>query len=136
MTIGILILTHGAVGSALLSALRAFLGPDATANVDALDIAVGEPKESVAGKVKAGVDRLDQGQGVLVACDLYGATPANCALALKQAGVPLEVVCGVNLPMLLKLCSYPRSGTTPTALAHGAAETAIRSVRIVEGGSV
>ena len=51
--------------------------------------------------------RVDQGEGVLILTDLYGASPSNLAARLTQLGTPARRVSGLNLPMLLRVCNYP-----------------------------
>jgi len=58
--------------------------------------------EDLTKEITAAIKKLDQGQGVLILTDLFGGTPSNLSLSLLKAG-KVEVVTGVNLPMLLKL---------------------------------
>ena len=67
---------------------------------------VEELKKEIAGAIK----KLDQGQGVLILTDLFGGTPSNISISFLKPG-KVEVVTGVNLPMLLKL-SEMREGTS------------------------
>ncbi|MSP16621.1 MAG: PTS fructose transporter subunit IIA [Myxococcales bacterium] len=130
--IGLLLITHGGAGRELLAAAN-LLVADGLAPCDALTIAIGEVREVVAAAVADAAARLDEGAGVLMLCDLHGATPANCALALKHAGHNVEVLCGLSLPMLLKAATAPRTDSTVAALARLAAATAVRSVRFADG---
>ena len=70
----------------------------------------------------------------LIVCDLQGSTAANCCVDLKKTGRNVEVLGGVSLPMLVKIAS-PDRRTTPAQLAKAAADTAIRSVRLGNGGT-
>lgn len=98
--IGVLITTHGDLGSEFIKVVELIRGSlkgvmhlsmDQTKGVDEL-------KKEIATTLK----KLDQGQGVLILTDLFGGTPSNIALSFLKEG-KVEVVTGVNLPMLLKL---------------------------------
>lgn len=98
--IGVLITTHGNLGKELIRAAElikgglkgiAFVSVDQTEKVDEIN------KE-----ISSAIKKLDQGQGVLVLTDLFGGTPSNISLSYLKEG-KLEVVTGVNLPMLLKI---------------------------------
>jgi mannose PTS system EIIA component len=130
--VGIVIVTHGAAGEAMLATVSRLLGPAAVAAVSAVDIGVGEAKETVKEKVAAAIASTDLGAGVVVVCDLHGSTPTNCAIELMHDEA-VAVVCGVNLPMLVKLVSAPRVGVTPAELARSAVDTAVRSIRVEKG---
>ena len=98
--IGVLITAHGNLGGELIKAVELIKGNikgvfhlsmDQTKSVEEL-------KKEIAGAIK----KLDQGQGVLILTDLFGGTPSNISLSFLKPG-KVEVVTGVNLPMLLKL---------------------------------
>jgi mannose PTS system EIIA component len=131
--VGVVIVTHGSAGEAMLTTLTRLLGADAVDGVSAVDISVGEDKEHVKSRVTDAVTRADIGGGVVVACDLHGSTPTRCAVELMHDDA-VAVVCGVNLPMLMKLLTAPRAGLAPADVARQAVDTAVRSIR-VEGGS-
>jgi len=106
MSVGVLIITHNAIGEQLLAAATATLGfcPIHTAS---LAVQRDCDVESVEHAALALIDELDKdGQGVLILTDALGATPSNIGsrLASKRA---LTVVAGVNLPMLLRIFNYP-----------------------------
>jgi PTS system mannose-specific IIA component len=61
------------------------------------------------GEVVEAVHQVDDGSGVLILCDMFGGTPSNVCLS-AECGTPVEVVTGVNLPMLLKLATARASG--------------------------
>jgi mannose/fructose-specific phosphotransferase system component IIA len=134
--VGVVILTHGPAGADMVATLARLLGPAAVAGFVAVEVRIGEAKAEVHLDLDAAVRQADAGAGVLVACDLHGSTPANCAVEDMRGrlpGVELAVISGVSLPMLMKLATAPRTGTTPAGLAQAAVDTAIRSIR-VEGG--
>ncbi|MFY9824974.1 MAG: PTS fructose transporter subunit IIA [Thermoanaerobaculia bacterium] len=98
--IGKLILTHGGLARELLSAASVISGHPSSFEALALDWS--DPFEEARGKVGTALARLDQGQGVLILTDMYGGTPCNVAMTFYQPG-RVEVVTGVNLPMVVKL---------------------------------
>ena len=120
--IGVLILTHGTLGEALLRAAGHVLG-SRPLRAEALGIAAGESPEAFLGRTQAALERVDAGQGVLLLTDIFGATPANVALKLLSDG-RVEGVSGVNLPMLLRALTH-RTEPLPDVVAkaqEGAAE--------------
>ena len=98
--IGVLITTHGNLGSEFLKVAEMIRGP----LKDVMHISVDQTKgvEDLKKDINAAIKKLDQGQGVLILTDLFGGTPSNLSLSLLKQG-KVEVVTGVNLPMLLKL---------------------------------
>jgi PTS system mannose-specific IIA component len=96
-----LILTHGNLAEALVDTAARIVGELRDVQFLALDW--NEPREALLERLSAVIERLDQGRGVLVLTDLYGDTPSNLALSLVDPG-RVEVVTGVNLPMVLRLC--------------------------------
>jgi mannose/fructose-specific phosphotransferase system component IIA len=131
--VAVLIVTHGGAAAAMRAALETLVGPAAVRGIAVLTVAPREPRASLLERASEALARLDQGAGVLVVCDLFGATPMNCVMELKRDGRRLEVLGGVNLPMLVKLATVDRTAATVAELARLAAETAIRSIRLGEG---
>ena len=96
---GILVITHAKLGRELVNAAEFILG-----KIDNLEtIAVeGTPEvEHLKRMLSSSLERLDQGQGVIVLTDMFGGTPNNISLAFLKPG-QVEVVTGINLPMLIK----------------------------------
>lgn len=98
--VGKLILTHGGLARELLQAANVISGRLTGFEALALDWSDGFDEART--KVAAALQRLDQGDGVLVLTDMYGGTPCNIAMTFFQAG-KVEVLTGVNLPMVLRL---------------------------------
>ena len=106
--IGVLITAHGNLGGELLKAVELIKG-----NMKGvLQLSMDQTKgvEELKKEIGSAIKKLDQGQGVLILTDLFGGTPSNIALSFLKPG-KVEVVTGVNLPMLLKL-SDMREGAT------------------------
>jgi PTS system mannose-specific IIA component len=98
--IGVLITTHGNLGSEFLKVAEMIKGTLKSVMHISMDQTTGV--EELTKEITAAIKKLDQGQGVLILTDLFGGTPSNLSLSLLKAG-KVEVVTGVNLPMLLKL---------------------------------
>jgi mannose PTS system EIIA component len=113
--IGTLILTHGGAARELLAAAQRIAGP--LPGFEALCLDWNEPIDDLKGEVRAAVGRLDQGQGVLILTDMFGSTPCNVASTLLSEG-RVEILSGVNLPMVMRLACQPRLEGNLKELAH------------------
>lgn len=122
--VGVVVITHGDLGEALLRSASGLVGP--LAAVRAAGFGSGQPAAEVRSSVRAAADAVDDGEGVLFLVDLAGSTPCNACVA-ECATRSAEVLCGVNLPMLLKLASSDRTAG-PAALASELERTAQRSI--------
>ena len=100
--IGIVIVTHADLGMQLLCTAQEIVGP--LLRVEAVSIQASEEIDKARKKIEGVLARVDDGSGVLVLTDLFGGTPSNLVLSYLETS-RLEVVTGVNLPMLMKLPS-------------------------------
>ena len=105
MTVGLLLITHQPLGADLLRVAAEIFGTR-PARAEALDVANDSPRELVLTHAQRLAERLDDGDGVLILTDIYGASPANLALALRDRHPRTRVVAGVNLPMVLRALTY------------------------------
>lgn len=98
--IGVLVTTHGNLGSELIRAAELIRG----SLKGIIHVSVDQKKgvEDLKKEINTAIKKLDQGQGVLILTDLFGGTPSNISLSFLKEG-KVEVITGVNLPMLLKL---------------------------------
>jgi len=105
MTIGVLIISHGQLGQAMLdiSVKTLSVCPLAT---KVLDVSFECDPDILAEKARKMVLELDSGDGVLILTDLCGATPSNIASRLARIS-RVMVVAGINLPMLIRVLNYP-----------------------------
>lgn len=103
--VGVLLLTHGRLGEALLDCARHVLGGNVPEHVAVLSAGQDEPVEEVEAKARQLLSTLNQGGGVLVLTDLLGATPARVAARLIEPG-RVEALSGVSLPMVLRALNY------------------------------
>ena len=102
--IGILIVSHGAFGEALIHCASHVLGKRPL-RVRQVGVTVHDDPQAMLPQAQELVRQLDDGDGVLVLTDIYGATPGNIALKLLEAG-KVEGLSGVNLPMLIRALTY------------------------------
>lgn len=111
--IGVLLVTHGAFGEHLLHAAQTILGPQEGCAVVPVDDT--RPMDAVLEDIKNHVRRLDRGSGVLILTDMFGGTPSNLSLSLLLQE-KVEVVSGVNLPLLLKALTCRTGSLNQVAL--------------------
>jgi len=124
--IGKLILTHGGVARELLAAANVISGR--LSGFEALSLDWSDGFDEARTKVGEALERLDQGEGVLILTDMYGGTPCNIAMTFFKVG-KTEVLTGVNLPMVLRLaCQAGAEETSVSQLARWLQDKAQRSV--------
>ena len=105
MSVGILLITHEGIGSALVATATRLLG-QLPLRAEALEVPYDADAEALLPIASAAVRRVDGGAGVLVLTDLYGATPSNLAAKVAQLGTSVRRISAVNLPMLLRIMNY------------------------------
>ena len=98
--IGIVVVTHGQLATELLNAAETIVGD--LPRFTAVSIGWHEDTQDAREEIAAAIGRVQQGQGVLILTDMFGGTPSNLAMTFLTQG-RVEVVTGVNLPMLIKL---------------------------------
>lgn len=124
MSVGILLLTHPGVGSSLLHTATRILGETALAT-RCLEVPPGSDVVAATTSARDLIRDIDDGDGVLILTDVYGATPSNVACSLHSDGGS-TVVAGLNLPMLIRTFNYP--GDDLTHLAERASEGGARGI--------
>lgn len=118
--IGILIISHGNLGDSLIHCANHVLG-EKSQYLTSLSITTHDDPDAAVAKALGLVKQLDQGDGVLILCDICGATPCNIASRLISPG-RVECLAGVNLPMLVRALTYrsePLAVTMEKALMGG-----------------
>ena len=98
--IGLVLVTHGALADEFKLAMEHVVGPQEF--VEAIAIGPEDNAESRRDDILAALDRADSGDGVIILTDMFGGTPSNLAISVMQ-NRKVEVIAGVNLPMLVKL---------------------------------
>jgi len=105
MAVGILLVTHPGIGPALIAVATRLLR-QLPLKTEAFEISFDADPDALLPAASAALRRVDDGQGVLVLTDLYGATPSNLAAQLARLGTPVRRVSALNLPMLLRVMNY------------------------------
>ena len=105
--IGVVVVTHGQLATELVNAAETIVG-DMPAFA-AVSIGWHEDTEDARHEIEQAVVRVDKGSGVLILTDMFGGTPSNLAMTFLVQG-KLEVITGVNLPMLIKLANQLEQG--------------------------
>ncbi len=104
--IGMVLVTHGRLADELVAAMEHVVGPQP--NVAAVCIGPDDDMERRRKDILDSVAACDDGQGVVVLTDMFGGTPSNLAISIMDKA-KVEVIAGVNLPMLIKLASVRHS---------------------------
>ncbi len=97
--IGLLIVTHGHLGSELLKTAEFILGSIEACSTISIDGHLSP--ESIRAEIEKGISKVDCGKGVLILTDMFGGTPSNISLSFLNPN-RVEVLTGANLPMLIK----------------------------------
>ncbi|BCT92828.1 hypothetical protein LYSHEL_18520 [Lysobacter helvus] len=105
MSVGILLITHEGIGSALLAVATRLLR-QLPLKTEAFEVPFDADPDALLPQASAALRRVDGGQGVLVLVDLYGASPSNLAARLSRIGTPVRRVSALSLPMLLRVMNY------------------------------
>ncbi len=100
--IGIVIITHGNLGEALLDTCSMITGE--SGRITSISVQAGDDVEDTRDRIASAIDGVKGDKGVILVVDMFGGTPSNISLSFL-GGDDIEVVTGVNLPMLTKLRS-------------------------------
>ena len=98
--IGIVIVTHGGLAREFLSALEHVHGPQT--QIATISIGPDDDMETRREEILAAIGKVDSGAGVILLTDMFGGTPSNLAISVMEKA-RVEVVAGINLPMLIRL---------------------------------
>ena len=112
--IGLVLVTHGGLATEFRIAMEHVVGPQ-----DAIETVCIGPEDDMEARradIAAAVERVNDGSGVILLTDLFGGTPSNLAISLLDAG-RIEVIAGINLPMLIRLESARRTMSVTQAVA-------------------
>jgi PTS system mannose-specific IIA component len=125
--IGILLVTHGRLAEDLRAA--ALTIQPGLERIVAVSLEWSETGEDAREKIRLGLERADEGDGAIILTDMFGGTPTNLTLPfLRKDGV--EIVTGVNLPMVVKCASLQKSGRPVTEVAHLVKDRGQRSIYV------
>jgi PTS system mannose-specific IIA component len=112
--IGIVLVTHGNLAREFLSAMEHVVGKQAQAR--AISIGPDDDMEERRAEILKAAEDVDTGDGTIVLTDMFGGTPSNLAISIMDRA-KVEVLAGVNLPMLIKLASVRVSEPLASAVA-------------------
>ncbi|WP_085809842.1 PTS sugar transporter subunit IIA [Sphingomonas sp. TZW2008] len=112
--IGLVLVTHGRLADEFVTAMEHVVGPQT--QVRTVAIGPDDDMEARRADIRTAIADVDAGRGVIVLTDLFGGTPSNLAISLMERG-RIEVIAGINLPMLIRLESARRKLGVAAAVA-------------------
>lgn len=112
--IGLVLVTHGRLADEFVTAMEHVVGPQD--QIGTVAIGPDDDMEARRADIRTAISTVDAGRGVIVLTDLFGGTPSNLAISLMERG-RVEVIAGINLPMLIRLESARKSMTVVAAVA-------------------
>jgi len=114
--VGLLLVSHGPLADALKETVHV-LEPEEETDLDALSLAWDEAPEEASRRLERAIAAADHGKGVVLLTDMFGGTPSNLAIAFLAPG-RVEIVSGMNLPMVVKARALARDGKDPREIAQ------------------
>ncbi|MFH0787564.1 MAG: PTS sugar transporter subunit IIA [Pseudomonadota bacterium] len=124
--IGIVIVTHCNLGRELVRSAEFIVG--SLSQTLAVSLNPDDQEKALRGKIAEAIEKVDTGEGVILLTDMFGGTPSNISLSFLADG-KVEVVTGVNLPMLIGLASK-REGKILNLVAQEIKEYGLRSIAL------
>lgn len=112
--IGLVLVTHGRLAVEFVTAMEHVVGPQTA--IEAICIGFEDDMEARRADIASAIAKVESGSGVIVLTDLFGGTPSNLAISLMEVG-RVEVIAGINLPMLIRLESARRRMKVVEAVA-------------------
>ena len=125
--IGALIVTHGNLAYELLNAARQIEAD--VAGIEAVPLEWSDTVDEAREKIAAGMDRIGRDRGVIIFTDMFGGTPSNISLSFLEQG-RIEIVTGVNLPMIVKFAMVKEEAKDVSTLAHVISEKGSKAIRV------
>jgi mannose PTS system EIIA component len=108
--VGILVVTHGKLADELISVVKFVISGNPNVKIEGLSLDQSKEFETFTQNIKKAIKKVDEGDGILLLTDMFGGTPSNISLTFLE-DKRVEVISGVNLPMLLKLATLSSSVT-------------------------
>ncbi len=125
--IGALIVTHGKLANELLNAAQKI---EAKAGVmEAVPLEWTDSVDEAREKIRKALDRIGEAEGVIIFTDMFGGTPSNISLSFLEKG-RVEIVTGVNLPMVVKFATMQHEAKDVSSLAHVICEKGSKAIRV------
>lgn len=114
--IGLILVTHGRLADQFVEAMEHVVGEQT--GVVTVCIGPNDDMEQRRSEIAEAIDEVDMGRGVIILTDLFGGTPSNLAISLLDAG-RVEVIAGINLPMLIRLAGARKNLSVVEAVEAG-----------------
>jgi len=127
--IGGLIVTHGQLAHELLSAARKIEAGAEITNIEAVPLEWTDTVDEAREKIAQALGRIGNGDGVIIFTDMFGGTPSNISLSFLEKD-RVEIVTGVNLPMIVKFATMQNEASDVVALAHVISEKGSKAIRV------
>jgi PTS system mannose-specific IIA component len=124
--VGLVLVSHGPLADSLRETVNV-LEPGDVGDVVALSLAWDDSPEHASARLEKAIRGSDTGSGVVLLTDMFGGTPSNLALAFLEPG-RIEIVSGVNLPMVVKAKGLAREGKSAREIAHTLVERGRRAI--------
>ena len=124
--IGMVLVTHGRLAAEFVAALEHVVGPQR--NIAAVCIGLEDDMERRRQDILRAIAEVEAGQGVVLLTDMFGGTPSNLAISVMDKS-KVEVIAGINLPMLIKLAGL-RETETLAAAVRGAQEAGRKYINV------
>ncbi len=124
--IGMVLVTHGRLAAEFIAALEHVVGPQR--NIAAVCIGPEDDMERRRQDILRAIAEVDAGNGVVLLTDMFGGTPSNLAISVMDKA-KIEVIAGVNLPMLIKLAGL-REAESLAAAVRGAQEAGRKYINV------
>jgi len=112
--IGMVVVTHGRLAEEFIAAMEHVVGPQSA--LQAISIGPDDDMEQRRQDILDAVTEVDDGSGVILLTDMFGGTPSNLAISIMDS-THVEVIAGINLPMLIKLASVRIDSTMEEAVS-------------------
>jgi PTS system mannose-specific IIA component len=124
--IGMVLVTHGRLAAEFIAALEHVVGPQT--NIAAICIGPEDDMEQRRQDILDSIAKVEAGRGVVILTDMFGGTPSNLAISVMEKA-KIEVIAGINLPMLIKLASLRQTETLGAAVT-GAQEAGRKYINV------
>jgi mannose PTS system EIIA component len=125
--IGALIVTHGNLAYELLNAARQIEAD--VSGIAAVPLDWNDTVDAARDKIAAGLDQIGRDRAVIIFTDMFGGTPSNISLQFLEQG-RVEIVTGVNLPMIVKFAMVKEEAKDVSTLAHVISEKGSKAIRV------
>ena len=125
--IGALIVTHGNLAYELLNAARQIEAD--VAGIEAVPLEWNDTVDEARDKIREALERIGADRPVIIFTDMFGGTPSNISLSFLQEG-QVEIVTGVNLPMIVKFATVKTEAKDLASLAHVISEKGSKAIRV------